>query len=253
MKFKRFTLIELLVVVAIIGILASLLLPTLGKARTRAKIAVCTSNQKQLNTIIIMYSDDNDFFAPLSKGGWTSWDDYLSSHDGRSKDSNLLFANPTAKIEDLGESHGAVYRCPTDEIQNEYGPDTEILGRSYSMTYKYRADNSNPHTKFMGISHSSVSRKFTDINKPSKTIMIFDYHHKWSNLSNGRHDRERAKDLNERYELGLTPHGEKPNFLMTDGHVEKLTPLSTLLKEDGSIASINDISDTIWDSSPSRK
>jgi len=56
---KRFTLIELLVVVAIIGILTAMLLPTLGKARERARRVGCTSNLKQIGSALMMYTSDN--------------------------------------------------------------------------------------------------------------------------------------------------------------------------------------------------
>ncbi|MCH2208096.1 MAG: prepilin-type N-terminal cleavage/methylation domain-containing protein [Lentisphaerales bacterium] len=41
---KKFTLMELLIVIAIIGILTSILLPSLHKAREKTKSAVCKSN-----------------------------------------------------------------------------------------------------------------------------------------------------------------------------------------------------------------
>ena len=57
---KHFSLIEILVVVAIIGILASLLLPSLGKARKSAQLASCKSQIKQINFALYNYLDDND-------------------------------------------------------------------------------------------------------------------------------------------------------------------------------------------------
>ena len=62
---KKFTLIELLVVIAIIGILMTLLLPSLGRAREVAKSAVCKSNLKQIYTGVIIYSDSEG-----DKGPW---------------------------------------------------------------------------------------------------------------------------------------------------------------------------------------
>jgi prepilin-type processing-associated H-X9-DG protein/prepilin-type N-terminal cleavage/methylation domain-containing protein len=75
--FNRFTLIELLIVIAIIGILASMLLPALNKAREVAKSIVCGNNLKSLGLCAFNYADDHDGFLlqeagipPPNPTGW---------------------------------------------------------------------------------------------------------------------------------------------------------------------------------------
>lgn len=69
-SLAAFTLIELLTVIAIIGILAAIIIPVVGKARASATRAQCVSHLRQIGIAATLFSSDNKgrVVGPVLKG-----------------------------------------------------------------------------------------------------------------------------------------------------------------------------------------
>jgi prepilin-type N-terminal cleavage/methylation domain-containing protein/prepilin-type processing-associated H-X9-DG protein len=118
---KNFTLIELLVVIAIIGILASLLLPSLSKARKTSLTAVCNNQMRQIIIAEHMYTSDNngEFVYVRDDTATGMWDMYLAQNYMNVPISDVV--RKTVNINITEASHPAIYNsmekvvlCPND-------------------------------------------------------------------------------------------------------------------------------------------
>jgi prepilin-type N-terminal cleavage/methylation domain-containing protein/prepilin-type processing-associated H-X9-DG protein len=121
---KRFTLIELLVVISIIGILASILLPALGKARKATIRALCLNNEKQLYIAYELYSGENsDYLPPSRVADGSSWDDLIASYMGRDMSDSLRQKTaPTKAMLDSEGINNQSLQCPgnlLDSVRND--------------------------------------------------------------------------------------------------------------------------------------
>lgn len=67
---SAFTLIELLTVIAIIGILAAIIIPTVGRVRASAQAAKSGSNIRQLANMTQLMAQDNGGWVPQACWAW---------------------------------------------------------------------------------------------------------------------------------------------------------------------------------------
>src|ERR1041385_8643140 len=117
---RAFTLIELLVVIAIIAILASMLLPSLSRAKLKAQGIQCMNNHRQLCLAWRQYTEDNRDQLLFASGDKTTFEPYVWVGGTLDfKPSNTSNWDPSVDIYRspmwpyCGKSLG-IWKCPAD-------------------------------------------------------------------------------------------------------------------------------------------
>ncbi|AHF92779.1 N-terminal cleavage protein [Opitutaceae bacterium TAV5] len=107
-----FTLIELLTVIAIIGILAAIIIPTVGKVRETAKNATCISNLRQVATAMLLYAEDNRQVLPTSAAGSENWIFDLTGYYIPRRTSYI--GQQLASLPTAGSGQKSIFLCETN-------------------------------------------------------------------------------------------------------------------------------------------
>lgn len=217
-RIKFFTLVELLVVIAIIAILAALLLPALGKARSMASSIACAGNLKQIGLLLSMYAQQNNDFVPFYQPGCEARDfvplllgrasagRYTEGVDQTDSLKGVFFCPNTPRLADA-----AFYRnsyCPTR------GPDNSARPRAGGLYFR---------------NGSSFSPRKLGMVNPSSVAVVeskMEIFSRWNNLCSAgipdayKTNQARSLPPDSTGIVDYMRHNQKANFLYAGGHLK---------------------------------
>lgn len=208
-----FTLIELLTVIAIIGILAAILIPTVGTVRAKAAQTKSQSNLRQLAGAMVLFANENKGVFPHAQNnpGYNSWDwplrTYLSVSNYKGSAWENLFLHP---------------RDPAP------APPADKARRTYAMN---AAQESGKRVGVGSKSSTLPSENISKIATPSRVILLTERPNSAGSYVGDRNfsdvlspDQMSANMVGQ---PNLNPGG-RYNFAFADGHVAVMAPQDTV-------------------------
>ena len=199
-----FTLVELLVVIAIVGVLAGLLVPVVGAARSRARSADCGARIRGLGQAVLLHAAENRGVFPRSfhsaaahrEAGWAA------------AIAPILGA-PAPETDGWPAAFNRLYRCPSDDT-------TDVWTYSYALNVHFELDPAGDDYAGSPATWRGLER----VPVPSRTILLaeprpvaFGDHlmaHLWGSANAAKnalaHDR----------------HAGRAHYTFCDGHVSAL-------------------------------
>jgi prepilin-type processing-associated H-X9-DG protein/prepilin-type N-terminal cleavage/methylation domain-containing protein len=201
-----FTLIELLTVIAIIGILAAILIPTVGAVREKAKSTKCVSNLRQWGTAVISYAND-------SRGNYAIQERYKTNDGSEGNWYWYQFLRPMVYGKYLGAVENGMGMCPSQETR----PGASSIDSAGYMLAR-------PSVEIGGAPINSMVIPLFKVRTPSRFVLMTEraYTADLSPVTGSDFESPQLSNSNARNNAqGFIRHSGKMNTLWADGHVSK--------------------------------
>jgi prepilin-type N-terminal cleavage/methylation domain-containing protein/prepilin-type processing-associated H-X9-DG protein len=224
-----FTLVELLVVIAIVAILASLLLPSLAKAKAKAQSVVCLNNQKQLGIAWVLYSHDNNDRLPynfgiteikdlLAQGLNINWSSSLMNWELNPENTNIVL-NTKAALGSYVAENARVFKCPSDKVLSAEQKEAGWSERSRSYSMNAMVGDAGEFTRQGSNVNNPHYHQYLKASEFQNTTSIFVF------IEEHPHTLNDGYFLNKAYpafwnDLPASYHNGTANLIFGDGHAE---------------------------------
>lgn len=206
---RGFTLIELLTVIAIIGILAAIVIASIGRVRESARQSACLGNLRQLALATIAHTADKQGMLPLILDEQEQrWAIQLKPYIGESTTSSAITGASQS-----GAGSGRVFICASDTV-----PRTGAYAAQDLCSYGMNRDVQNINTSV------KTRKRLNSLSHPARTILYGDT---WDAVNTTAHALSLgvvniASGTGGAYIKNY--HNDKgSNFAFADAHVEFLT------------------------------
>ncbi len=189
-----FTLIELLTVIAIIGILAAILIPVVGRVREQARGAVCQTNLRNIGMALFLYAEDhNGRLVSFTPHGGQWW---LHGLMGQTASGVRVGQNYLEEVWDDTEKRALNLICPQSASVH-----AGINGIGFGLNIPAGA-------------HVTM-RPLNSIMAPTRFVLVADAH-----VLKAANWYDSALGPNASNIYPNTTHAGGANYLFADGHVE---------------------------------
>ncbi len=194
MRKAKFTLIELLVVVAIIGVLMSMLIPSLRKARLATKTTLSMNNLKQIYISVNTYVDSNNGFLfttsenahPCDSNPKTNWSRMV--YEEMIGERLPLSSGQSQPLMVAGTAYWNLMFCKILRETREPTRGPKLGGSDYSMNRHFQNENRMfdqlegkeepfiaPGTTGNGNMHASHTLKRGDFSSTQSGTLVYKY------------------------------------------------------------------------------